>query len=603
MAKRKEFCQLALGWILAKKLNKQVQQPDLEAEDLIVFNYGVKMAEAVPWSQVDAMATPEPIEVGQFEWQLQEFSDMWLGRDRPDDGLSMVLLLFEGDNIEEMRKVFFTDSEDIGVERFAKMTEEDLHVYLGIPSGIPAVFRKYTADDPESIPLGNSGNELFEGAEPVGQSWHQEVWLAAMVGLSVNSGQADVEGIHHTEEGLEKAPMAIREKWGTNLGIALLDEVGLGKTMEAIAGVGLLQTLHKVSVMPETFGGRAAGIPNAAHLIVVPTNLIDQWASELRRFMNPKAVDLIVVSTNAKKWQSDLRWLESSPQPRYWRVVLVPHKIVQRMFSLEKLEIVATEVQSEPRLRYQLPRHTVSGYSWGSIWVDEVHESRTGKALWRALRALLELCLIKVLMSATPLVENPEDLLNLARLVRPTTLGVPESKNLRNMGRDLRILKSKYWVKTHGAALDFADQEEIHVQTQQNEVTSFAERMVRMIQLILIPRSVRRTNNSFRHDGTRVSAALPGCTILHVLVKVSEAEQHKSEQMLDESVQARYFDTKQLGRFFNEGQAKLSFFPGETAALPYMKEQLLVDPVTKLKHCYDHAKSNSRGPDNCFPVF
>ncbi|KAJ3779937.1 P-loop containing nucleoside triphosphate hydrolase protein [Lentinula aff. detonsa] len=564
------------------------------------------MAEAVPRSQVDAMATPEPIEVAQFERQLQDFSDMWLGRDRPDDGLSTALSLFEGDNIEEMRKVFFTDSEDIGVERFAKMTEEDLHVYLGIPSGIPAVFRKFTADDPESIPLGNSGNESFEGAEPVGLSWHQEVWLAAMVGLSVNSGQADVEGIHHTEEGLEKAPMAIREKWGANPGIALLDEVGLGKTMEAIAGIGLLQTLHKVKrdwkpesgldKLPacirsaETFGGRAEGIPDAPHLIVVPTNLIDQWASELRRFMNPKAVDLIVVSTNAKKWQSDMRRLESSPQPRYRRVVLVTHKIVQRMFSLEKLEIVANEVQFEPRLRYQLPRHTVFGYSWGSIWVDEVHESRTGKALWRALRGLLELCLIKVLMSATPLVENPEDLLNLARLIRPTTLGVPESENLRNMGRDLRILKSKYRVKTHGAALDFANQDEIHVQTEQNEVTSFAERMVRMIQLILIPRSVRRTNNSFRHDGTRVSAALPGCTILHVLVKVSEAEQHESEQMLDESVQARYFDTEQLGRFFNEGRAKLSFFPGETAALPYTKERLLVDPVTKLKHLLELIK-------------
>ncbi|KAJ3779445.1 hypothetical protein GGU10DRAFT_338018, partial [Lentinula aff. detonsa] len=183
MAKRKEFCQVALGWmqgILAKKLNKEVQQPDLEGGDLIVFNYGVKMADAVPRSQVDAMATPEPIEVAQFERQLQDFSDMWLGWDRTDDGLSTALSLFEGDNIEEMRKVFFTDSEDIGVERFAKMTEEDLHVYLGIPSGIPAVFRKYTADDPESIPLGNSGTETFEGAEQVGLSWHQEVWLAAM---------------------------------------------------------------------------------------------------------------------------------------------------------------------------------------------------------------------------------------------------------------------------------------------------------------------------------------------------------------------------------------------------------------------------------------
>ncbi|KAJ3978215.1 hypothetical protein F5890DRAFT_1607689 [Lentinula detonsa] len=254
--------------------------------------------------------------------------------------------------------------------------------------------------------------------------------------------------------------------------------------------------------------------------------------------------------------------LQSSPQPPYRRVVLVTHKIVQRMFSIDMVQIVEDKVQFEPRLRYELPRSTVFDYSWGSIWVDEVHESRTGKALWRALSALLELCLIKVLMSATPLVENPEDLLNLARLIRPTTLGIVESENLRNMGRDLRILKSKHRVKTHGAALDFAGQDQIHVKTQQNVVTSFAEKMVRMIQVYLIPRSVRRTNNSFKHDGTRVSAALPGCTILHVLVTVSEAEQHESEEMLEESVQARYFDTEQLGvTIFQRGMGEVIILP------------------------------------------
>ncbi|KAJ3792075.1 hypothetical protein GGU11DRAFT_750583 [Lentinula aff. detonsa] len=42
---------------------------------------------------------------------------------------------------------------------------------------------------------------------------------------------------------------------------------------------------------------------------------------------------------------------------------------------------------------------------------------------------------------------------------------------------------------------------------------------------------------------------------------MSKAEQHKSEKMLIELVQAWYFDTEQLGQFFNEGQAKLSFYP------------------------------------------
>ncbi|KAJ3738397.1 hypothetical protein DFH05DRAFT_1531436 [Lentinula detonsa] len=53
----------------------------------------------------------------------------------------------------------------------------------------------------------------------------------------------------------------------------------------------------------------------------------------------------------------------------------------------------------------------------------------------------------------------------------------------------------------------------------------------------------------------------------------------KSEKMLIELVQAWYFDTEQLGQFFNEGQAKLSFYPENLSTSVY-KEPIAPDPVT-----------------------
>lgn len=78
------------------------------------------------------------------------------------------------------------------------------------------------------------------------------------------------------------------------------------------------------------------------------------------------------------------------------------------MYNQNRGKIQHNEENGMPRLRYTPPAHTLYCFSWGSVWVDEAHEARTGKALWRAISAILELALVKVLMTATPLLEQPE---------------------------------------------------------------------------------------------------------------------------------------------------------------------------------------------------
>ena len=78
------------------------------------------------------------------------------------------------------------------------------------------------------------------------------------------------------------------------------------------------------------------------------------------------------------------------------------------MFHENETALVHKVVEGMPRLKYTLPAHTVFSMAWCSVHIDEAHEARTGNNLWAAISALFEVTLIKVAMTATPLIESAE---------------------------------------------------------------------------------------------------------------------------------------------------------------------------------------------------
>lgn len=116
------------------------------------------------------------------------------------------------------------------------------------------------------------------------------------------------------------------------------------------------------------------------------------------------------------------------------------------------------------------------------------------------------------------------------------------------MTRDLRILKSRLTVKTHQDALQLGASDRIVAQTEGGAVALLASTLVRVAQRHLVPRTVRRSNNSCDNLGNRLSAQLPPCTIIHVSVEVTEMESQASYKELEkEEVTGRYFDVSTLG--------------------------------------------------------
>ncbi|KAF9064271.1 P-loop containing nucleoside triphosphate hydrolase protein [Rhodocollybia butyracea] len=271
--------------------------------------------------------------------------------------------------------------------------------------------------------------------------------------------------------------------------------------------------------------------------------------------------------------------------PKIRQIVLVSHSVLQRMFSINRGKIQKVQVDDMPRLCYRPPPHTLYSFSWCSAWVDEAHESRTGKALWRSISAIFEVSLAKVLITATPLLEQPEDLMNLALLVRPPSMNFKEQANMRFMTRDLRLVKSRTTIKTHQDALELMARDRIVPQTEGGAVALLSSTMVKVVQRHLVPHTVRRSNNSVDNQGTRLSALLPPCTIMHVSVEVTNEESQASyEELEKDAVTGRHFDVATLGRFFNDGRLKLSFpNPGKWTPDEYNEAALNSDSATKLK--------------------
>lgn len=190
------------------------------------------------------MVSPSKGEVREFNAELADFTDSWLGRTEVDE-LQTVCSIFENPEFEEALKLYKAEGHDLGVGVFASMSEDELHQYLGYRNGLPLGFRCYTHAEHEKIPYQLDADTPFDGCDKVVLSWHQLVFVAAVFTHMSNSKQAALEGILHSPVN-NKTPDAIKEEWAKTPGLCLLDEVGLGKTISCMATIVTLRMIHEL---------------------------------------------------------------------------------------------------------------------------------------------------------------------------------------------------------------------------------------------------------------------------------------------------------------------------------------------------------------------
>ncbi|KAF9447919.1 hypothetical protein P691DRAFT_670489 [Macrolepiota fuliginosa MF-IS2] len=217
---------------------------------------------------------------------------------------------------------------------------------------------------------------------------------------------------------------------GHTVGVLIGDEVGLGKTAQAITFIAFL---NQVIYLQKT-GGRLPPIlmkrrylfgrnrvPSLPHLIVCPGTLTGQWVSELKILFKPKMVDILVYDSQT---DSDQFWgpdgpLSSTNHDIHNCIVVATHSALFN--DMKRTHKVPTRGKNTrpwdiPELKTSLA-NTIFGRDFLTITIDEAHHMRnTGNKHTAALR-LLQQAKVRLIMTATPLHTAPKDIASLARLV------------------------------------------------------------------------------------------------------------------------------------------------------------------------------------------
>jgi SNF2 family DNA or RNA helicase len=177
----------------------------------------------------------------------------------------------------------------------------------------------------------------------------------------------DVDLLDHQ---LRTARAVLRQLRGRAL---LCDEVGLGKTVEA--GIILLELVVR---------GLARRV-----LVLTPPSLVEQWQGELSRKFG---LDFVVYDDPHFKEQSAAAWSAHD------RIIASYHT-----------------AKREPH------RHAILDREWDVVIIDEVHHFRNRTTqLWRMAAELRKKYIL--LLTATPVQNNLEELFNLVTLLQPGLL-------------------------------------------------------------------------------------------------------------------------------------------------------------------------------------
>ncbi|KXN81813.1 hypothetical protein AN958_03743 [Leucoagaricus sp. SymC.cos] len=213
---------------------------------------------------------------------------------------------------------------DFGMEVEHQMQPNHLSSRLGFRTGLPPQFNVYRHrsgtpwDDDTLFKADSSLGELSKMA----LHWHQ------------------LAGVHSIVRSIfTDIPEPDRP-----CGVLVGDEVGLGKTAQAITFIAFLNQAIWLQrdnrplpdiLIERPFLGTDSTIPSLPHLILCPGTLVSQWFTELRILLLPCSVDILVYDsqTNSKVFWGPDGPVISSKHESHNRIIIATHSVNPALFN------------------------------------------------------------------------------------------------------------------------------------------------------------------------------------------------------------------------------------------------------------------------------
>ncbi|KAG2336606.1 hypothetical protein BDR05DRAFT_896483 [Suillus weaverae] len=294
-----------------------------------------------------------------------------------------------------------------GVEQYNNMSEDDLWALLGLPEKQIPFFNLLHDPYGDCDPWTEDGQAwLKENGEPLALRWHQLVGLVKMVKNAF-----------------------------CGMPVLLMDEVGLGKTIQVTALIAVLSFYREFYAVHNRFPGQigrllllndSPNLPNLPVMLVIPANLVPQFTSELHRFLQRGTFDVLPYLAT---WSSRRTWWEDiwsrSMQPEGRRIVITTPKALEsdcdRIFEANNLSPT-----KHPRRKANYTADapsTAYGREFLLGSVDEAHNYRNIKKGYWAIFCLRSLCQAIVAMTATPITSRPLVSDRIATIIMGTVKG------------------------------------------------------------------------------------------------------------------------------------------------------------------------------------
>ncbi|KAG9019233.1 hypothetical protein FRB90_005064, partial [Tulasnella sp. 427] len=278
--------------------------------------------------------------------------------------------------------------------------------------------------------------------------------------------------VHQIQAVLAMAEQAFKtEATPTHSASMLGDGMGLGRTMTSFAYAAMVSHWRDLqeqgSLLPSHFDGKywcgLQQIPDGPTVIITPNNLMRQWVSELRTFILPTLVDILIYDPKtpaaAENW-IDIVYNKSKMAPHRRWIVTTSNAIKRegtRALTLGRKKDVATP----PSISAKAKREGAKSFFHlkpNVTIIDESHQYRNFNRDAHAMLVVSTNSCHTIEITGTPVFNATLDLLTQACL-----LGVPKflSANYRQKLKDIKGLMPKKrtapsppLVETNKAAID-----------------------------------------------------------------------------------------------------------------------------------------------------